>query len=113
MKSKIKPFSVEITKKDGFKYINDAVGYFPKEWTEHKMPSIREIIGKYVQLDYVTEDDQECYIIGDIDFDKLAKDLKKFMKEWLFVVERVDGGRYLCNRDDIVDILIYGEENEG
>ncbi len=68
MKSDIKPFSVEITKKDGFKYINDAVGYFP---TTVKSPD-----------------------------------------EWLFVVERVDGGRYLCNRDIIVDILIYGEEND-
>ncbi len=68
MKSTIKPFSVEITKKDGFKYINDAIGYFPKK----------------------------------------AKD----PDEWLFVVERVDGSRYMCNRDSIVDILIYGEENE-
>ncbi len=68
VRSQIRPFSVEIIKKDGFKYINDAVGYFPK--------------------------------------------VVKNPNEWLFVVERVDGGRYLCNRDDIVDILIYGEENE-
>ncbi len=69
MKSKIKPFSVEITKKDGFMTINDAIGYFPT----------------------------------------IVKDPEK---EWLFVVERVDGSRYLCNRDDIVDIFIYGEEND-
>ena len=107
MKSDIKPFSVEITKKDGFKYINDAVGYFPKEWIEHEMPSIREIIAKYT-----TEVANSPSIIHESDFNKLEKDLKKFMKEWLFVVERVDGSRYLCNRDDIVDILIYGEEND-
>ncbi len=111
MKSTIKPFSVEITKKDGFKYINDAVGYFPKEWTEHKMVSIREIIKKHAAID--NSDWCDLYpSIKDYDFDKLERELKKFMKEWLFVVERVDGSRYLCNRDDIVDILIYGEENE-
>ncbi|KKL92738.1 hypothetical protein LCGC14_1881640 [marine sediment metagenome] len=67
MKSQIKPFSVEIIKKDGSMTINDAIGYFPT-------------------------------IVKDPD-------------EWLFVVERVDGSRYLCNRDDIVDIFIYGEDD--
>ncbi len=110
MKSAIKPFSVEITKKDGFKYINDAVGYFPKEWVKHKMPPIREILERNSFTD--THYEPEEFIIFERDFDKLEKALKKFMKEWLFVVERVDGGRYLCNRDDIVDILIYGEDDE-
>ena len=64
MKSEIKPFSVEITKKDGFVTINDAVGYFPK----------------------VTKD-----------------------KEWLFVVERVDGSRKMVNRDEIIEIDTYEE----
>ncbi len=110
MKSAIKPFSVEITKKDGFKYINDAVGYFPKEWTEHKMPLIREILEIYA--DHYNFDEQVEKRIYAHNFDQVEKELKKFMKEWLFVVERVDGSRYLCNRDDIVDILIYGEEND-
>ena len=72
MKSTIKPFSVEITKKDGFKYINDAVGYFPK--TIIKTP---------------------------------LKD-----RAWLFVVEKVNGDRYMCPGKDIVDINTYGEEDE-
>ncbi len=111
MKSAIKPFSVEITKKDGFKYINDAVGYFPKEWTEHKMSSIREIIDRYAGPASLSIYNTSTVIYKE-NFNKLEKELKKFMKEWLFVVERVDGSRYLCNRDDIVDILIYGEEND-
>ena len=113
MGSKIKPFSVEITKKDGFMYINDAVGYFPKELVGKKLLSIQGIIEKYKTDTYGDEHTTMAdVVIYREDFHKLKRDIQEYVKRWLFVVERVDGSRYLCNRDSIVDIFIYGEGNE-